>query len=290
MFVDVPFFTTQIQWLESIASLRNGFLDPIFLFLNYFDTVYFLMIVITVVWIVISPRWGLRVALLLILSTLINFHLKTLLQAPRPIVADPNLAMLPFHTPGFPSGAAQTAALLGGLLVYGWKSRWAWPIALFYALLVGFSRLYLGVHYPTDVLGGYCIGLAILFAFIYSIEPIETFCEKQGASFCMILSVLLGLLYVFALPSRPGYRLIGAFLGFCIGAYGSYLFRLNPAKRQTLKMRISSAILTLLMVFLLYFLTRNFPSPIQSFIIGFWISIAAFPFCHIFLSTVETKK
>ncbi len=288
--MDIPFFTTQIEWLEVIASLRNEFLDPIFLFLNYFDTVYFLMIVIPVVWIAVSPRWGLRVALLLILSALINFHLKEFFQSPRPIVANPNLAMLPFHNPGFPSGAAQTAALLGGLLVYGWKSPWAWVVALPYALLIGFSRLYLGVHYPTDVLGGYCIGLAILFVFIYSIEHIETSCKEQKGSFCVLLSVLLCLLYAFVVPSHQGYRLIGSFLGFCIGAYGSHLFQLNPPKRLRLKMRISSAGFTVLIVFLLYFLTRNFPSPVQSFIISSWISFAAFPFCHTFLTIEETKK
>jgi undecaprenyl-diphosphatase len=288
--MDIPYFSTQLQWLESIATHRSVFLNPIFLFLNYFDTVYFLMIVIPVVWIAVSPRWGLRIALVLILSALINFHLKWLFHSPRPIEADPTLAMLPFRDPGFPSGAAQTSALLAGLLVYGWKSAWAWAIAIPYALLIGFSRLYLGVHYPTDVLGGYCIGLALLFAFIYSIDPIEKFCKEQKGSFCVIIAAILSLLYVFLAPSPQGYRLIASFLGFCLGAYGAHLFRLNPAKRLPLRIRISSASLTVLTVYILYFLTRNILSPIQSFLISFWISFAAFPFCRAFLSTGEAKR
>lgn len=284
--MNISFFTTQVDFLYKIASFRNEWLDRIFLFLNYFDTVYFIMVVIPVVWIAVSPRWGLRVAILLILSSLLNSHLKVLFQQPRPIVDFPNLAMLPFNSPGFPSGAAQTAALLGGLLVYGWKSHKAWAIAIPYALLIGFSRLYLGIHYVTDVLGGYVIGLAILYAFIYSIKSIDTFCKKQGRGFCIILAVLICFLYAFLVPSASGYRLMGAFLGFSAGAYASIRFHLNPIKPWTVPKRSLSAFITVLIVYILYFLTpRGTPPAMQSFVIAIWISLGAFPFCRAWLGT-----
>lgn len=287
---NIPFFTSQVDFLYKIASFRNEWLDWIFLFLNYFDTVYFLMVVIPVVWIAVSPRWGLRVAILLIFSSLLNTHLKVLFQQPRPIVDFPDLAMLPFRSPGFPSGAAQTAALLGGLFVYGWKSSKAWAIAIPYALLIGFSRLYLGVHYVTDVLGGYCIGLAILYAFISSINSIDTFCKKQGRGFCIVLAILICSFYVFLVPSASGYRLMGAFLGFSAGAYTSIRFHLNPIKSRTVPIRCLSAFITVLIVYILYFLTscaRGIPPAIQSFIIAIWISLGAFPFCRAWLKAMK---
>ncbi len=106
----------------------------------------------------------------------------------------------------------------------------------------------------------------------------------------MILGVLLAALYGFLAPSYSGYRLMPSFLGFCLGAYGSYLFRLNPDNRPTLPTRILNAAATILIVFFIYFLTRHFPAPIQSFLIAFWISFAAIAFCRAFLPTFDSKK
>lgn len=64
----------------------------------------------------------------------------------------------------FPSGhAANTTALVGALTLVSGR-RWAlWPAGIM-ALLVGVSRTWLGVHWPTDVIGGWMVGGAVLLA------------------------------------------------------------------------------------------------------------------------------
>ncbi len=62
----------------------------------------------------------------------------------------------------FPSGHAMISlAVMVSLLLLAWPTRWRWPVLLaggLFVLLVGLSRLYLGVHYPTDVLAGWAAG------------------------------------------------------------------------------------------------------------------------------------
>lgn len=114
-----------------------------------------------------------RVMWLTLLSTaggaLLTFFLKHGIGRERPTVVPP---LREVSTPSFPSGHAMLSAvvylILGTLLVQVVRGRLARAYCLLWAVfltfLVGSSRIYLGVHYPTDVLAGWIAGLLWAFA------------------------------------------------------------------------------------------------------------------------------
>ncbi len=96
----------------------------------------------------------------ILLAALAQDVLKDVFERPRPVVADPSTLLVEMPTTfSFPSGHTLLAFCATGIL-YSVFPRLAAPV-LVLACLIGFSRLYLGIHYVTDVIGGTLIGLGI---------------------------------------------------------------------------------------------------------------------------------
>lgn len=94
-------------------------------------------------------------------SGLLNVAAKQFFARPRPDLWD---SIAPEHNFSFPSGHAMGSMTLAAVLVLlAWRTRWRWPVIiamLVFVPAVGFSRIYLGVHYPSDILAGWAAALA----------------------------------------------------------------------------------------------------------------------------------
>lgn len=98
-------------------------------------------------------------------AALLNVVLKSVFERARPDLWD---KLVHESSYSFPSGHSMMTAALGlALIVALWNSRWRWWAVGFtavYVPFIGFTRLYLGVHYPTDVLAGWLVSGAWVMA------------------------------------------------------------------------------------------------------------------------------
>ena len=93
-------------------------------------------------------------------SVVLGWSLKIIVKRPRPELW-PRLVQ--DYGASFPSGHSLYAATLAMVLILvSWKTTWRWPsviVGVTWLVLMGVSRIYLGVHYPTDVLAGWLLGI-----------------------------------------------------------------------------------------------------------------------------------
>ena len=140
---------------------------------------------------------GLRIGLGLSVSALLNAILKLAFHSPRPYWVSEGVQAFAFETSfGLPSGHAQNAVVVWGLLAAWIKKTWAWIAAILLMLMIGLSRLYLGVHFLGDVLVGWLVGALILWAFLRLERPVLAWLGRRPVSQQILTALMasLGLL------------------------------------------------------------------------------------------------
>jgi len=178
----------ELEWIHRLQdALRSPWMDRIFLGWNYIDSLGFLLLVLVLVWYLVDRRIGIRLAYILMLSSVVNVFLKYFFGLPRPCQIDPSVSVICSAAPGFPSGAAQTAIILAVVIILECRKRLYWYLGLVFAFLLCFSRIYLGLHYFTDILGGLASG-GLLLLIYWKVFPIM---EKQWKIAILLFPLLL---------------------------------------------------------------------------------------------------
>jgi membrane-associated phospholipid phosphatase len=172
----------------------------------------------------VDEKKGLRLAVVLFISTWLNLALKFFLNQPRPFFEDydPSVGLVVEILGGFPSGHAQISLVMLMILA-SWSiipglSRAAhFGIAAFLCLLIGFSRVYLGVHFPTDIFGGWLLGGLTLAVFFTAGSRIEAWLGSHNPRAGLIAAAAVAFAMNIYRPSEYLLLPSGIILGLGIG-------------------------------------------------------------------------
>ncbi len=162
---------------------------------------------------------GLRLCLFLPFSNYLNASLKAWFDTPRPFEYAPDrvAALSGSSEPGLPSGHAQTSTAMWGYVALWARRRWLWRLAAAMIFLVGLSRVYLGVHFPTDVLAGWAIGLCLVLLFWWLEPRLSAWLAERSLGFQMSLALGVPLAMLGLRPAEQEAKMVGVLLGISLG-------------------------------------------------------------------------
>ena len=219
-----------MDFLYFLQGLRTPWLDAVMSALtNMGGELVFLVVALTIFW-CRDKRQGYYMLSVGFLGTLFNQFLKITCRIPRPWVRDPNFPIVESARAeatgySFPSGHSTSSVGTFGVIATEGKRRWVRLTAVALCFLIPFTRLYLGVHTPADVL----VGSAIPLFCIIALRP--CFYHKDGAlmpwllgAMAMLAAVYVAYLEFFPFPAdtdptnyaeavKNSYTLLGAVAG-----------------------------------------------------------------------------
>jgi membrane-associated phospholipid phosphatase len=210
-----------LDLIRIIQKIESPALTALMKAVTSLGAAYFYLVLLFIIFWCIDEKKGLRLGLLLLVSVWINLFFKDLLKQPRPFNLDPAVGLAFESSHGIPSGHAQMSLVFWVFMVEWGRAafkRFKGPVmagAVFIMLLIAFTRLYLGLHFPTDILAGWALGgivLGVYFLTEKRLSALFAAAGKRPGNFCLAAAAFL----MTSLYSGDR-RLPAALLGFGLG-------------------------------------------------------------------------
>lgn len=158
-------------------NMRSDRLTPVVKAVTYFgnwQTTIFIAVLL-ILYKKTRMKIGIPAAIMAIISVTMYSVLKPIFNRPRP---DRALWLVVQHDASFPSGHSLNCLVFYGTIFYlvfigVYRTKYRTPILVFLTVLIfsiGISRIYLGVHYPTDIIGGWSLGIFLLMLFSFWVD------------------------------------------------------------------------------------------------------------------------
>lgn len=176
-----------ILWFQ---SWRTPLVESITLIFHHAGTEQFFLIFVPVIYWCIDAPFGRRLTLFLMFGNRFNNWIKEWFQRPRPYQVSEQVHNVVVEKGyGLPSNHTQNATALGGIIALKVRRPWATALIVLYTLLMGLSRMILGVHFPQDVIGGLVIGLVLLSLYAWGEPKLSSWLNKQSMRIQLVMLI-----------------------------------------------------------------------------------------------------
>ena len=205
----------QLEILMFFQSIRSQLLNAIFLLFTVSTELPVIVVISASMYWCFNKRIGQRLLFSLIGNFVTNIGIKDFVKAARPI-GIPGLESLRVSTAtgySFPSGHTQSATSFWSTLIILIKKWWVYIVGTIMIIGVGISRLYLGVHWPVDVIFGWIFGILLSIVFV----KIFNYVDKNKKYWILILILIIYAMIGYFLGSDSYIGYLGIMTGFIIG-------------------------------------------------------------------------
>ena len=158
------------RWLQANYPELEGLMR----FISELGIFEFYLVVLPLIYWSIHKQAGKHIAYVISFGSFVNGALKGFVRQPRPYWVDQSVGLDDGIGFSWPSGHSQLAPTLYFMVAYWVRRSWAWGLAILLTLLMGLSRIYLGVHFAHDVLAGYLIAILHLVGYVVYLRYVRT--------------------------------------------------------------------------------------------------------------------
>ncbi len=259
-----------LQVIYAVQTLKNDLLTYIMIFISFLSDPLAYITFLPVVFWCVDEKKSLKAALLVLFSASLNTSLKNYLQVNRPYIGDSSLNLIPEEGYSTPSGHSQNSAAFWpytvSLFAKNKKSKkwFSFKILLSVGLplIIGFSRIYLGVHYPSDVLLGWTLGFLLSLGAMLFSQSIENIFVRIPRTFKIL--IVGSITFILNLLGPLDTSMSAAFFGLSIG----YIYLSSTggfdARKGSILQKILRSALGIFVLGLIYIgLSQVFPSEFE---------------------------
>lgn len=172
-----------LAWIH--GNLSSGTMDAVMKAVTLSGDYAMVWIVAALALIIYEPtrKAGIVMVVAIALGQVLNdYIIKEIVARPRPFVEDPSIVLIISPPSGYSFASGHTVkAFAAAFALFIYERKWG-SIALCYAALIGFSRVYLCVHYPSDVVAGAFIGIVCALIAYVAYEKSDKWFEAPSES------------------------------------------------------------------------------------------------------------
>lgn len=167
-------FAFELQFLRWLEGLRTSFLNAVFEGITMLGEETLIILLVVALWFAVDKKLAQQVFFITATSLSVNGIIKNFAKVPRPFTKGISCVRLDTATGySFPSGHTQGFATWSSFFATKFKKSWLSILVAVLIVLVGFSRLYLGAHYPSDVIVAIALGVSFSILGNYLFEKVK---------------------------------------------------------------------------------------------------------------------